>query len=115
MEFTEQDRTALYDTWMSQKAKMRLTQMEVARKLGVTQAEFGDLLRGRAPLNYPFVARFCELLKVDPAYAIPALRVNVEVVNNVVTLCTRMAVDGDIRNVYVEGNQVIVEYEHRIV
>ncbi|GAM58875.1 hypothetical protein JCM19232_1112 [Vibrio ishigakensis] len=114
MEFTERDRTALYDTWMSQKAKMRLTQMEISRKLGVTQAEFGELLRGRAVLTYPFVTRFCELLKVDPAYAIPAMRANVVVENSSVTLCSRMTVDGDIRNVYVEGNQVVVEYEHRI-
>ncbi|GAD79620.1 helix-turn-helix domain-containing protein [Vibrio ezurae] len=114
MEFTEQDRTALYDTWMSQKAKMRLTQMDISRKLGVSQAEFGQLLRGRAPLSYPFVTRFCEYLKVDAAYAIPSLRANVTVENSVITLCSRMSVDGDIRNVYVDGNQVVVEYEHRV-
>lgn len=32
MEFTERDRDALYQTWMSQKSKMRLTQMEFAKK-----------------------------------------------------------------------------------
>ncbi|WP_261817719.1 helix-turn-helix domain-containing protein [Vibrio gallicus] len=114
MEFTEKDRGALYNTWMSQKAKMRLTQMEVARKLGVSQAEFGELLRGKATLTYPFVTRFCEMLKIDPAYVLPAFRSNVVIENSRVTLCSRMTVDGDIRNVYVEGNQVIVEYEHRI-
>ena len=35
MEFTDQDREALYNIWMSQKAKLRLTQMEVAKRLGM--------------------------------------------------------------------------------
>lgn len=114
MEFTQQDRTALYNTWMSQKAKMRLTQMETARKLGVTQAQFSELLRGREPLTYPFVTRLCELLKVEAKHTIPSLRTEVAVTQDSVTLCTRVSVDGKIRNVYVEGNQVVVEYEHTI-
>ncbi|MBF4318655.1 XRE family transcriptional regulator, partial [Vibrio anguillarum] len=33
MEFSEEDRQALYNAWMSQKAKMHLTQMEMAKRL----------------------------------------------------------------------------------
>lgn len=31
MQYTEQDRQVLHDTWMSHKAKMRITQIEMAK------------------------------------------------------------------------------------
>ncbi len=55
MEFTEQDRNALYDTWMSQKAKMHITQMDMAKRLGLNLHEFSGLLRGNSPLTLGFV------------------------------------------------------------
>lgn len=45
MEFTEQDRMALYDLWMSQKAKMHITQMEMTKRLGLNHHEFSSLLK----------------------------------------------------------------------
>ncbi|MCQ6493188.1 XRE family transcriptional regulator, partial [Vibrio parahaemolyticus] len=45
MEFTELDRNALFDIWMSQKAKMHITQMEMAKRLGLCLHEFSGLLR----------------------------------------------------------------------
>ena len=45
----------LHDTWMSYKAKMRITQIEMAKKLGLTQLEFSDILRGSTPIEQQFV------------------------------------------------------------
>jgi len=53
MEFTELDRNALYDIWMSQKAKMHLTQMEMAKRLGISLHEFSSLLNSYVS-NYTF-------------------------------------------------------------
>lgn len=44
MDFTQRDREALNQVWMSQKAKMRLTQMEMVKRLGLSQLEFSRLL-----------------------------------------------------------------------
>lgn len=51
MEFTEQDRDALYQTWMSQKSRMRITQMEFSKKLGMNQLDFSRVLKGD-PINH---------------------------------------------------------------
>ncbi|WP_394128509.1 helix-turn-helix domain-containing protein [Vibrio hepatarius] len=115
MEFTEKDREALYQTWMSQKSKMRLTQMEFAKKLGMNQLAFSQVLRGEAELTMQFVTNFCRLLQLEPHNAVPSLK---ESHNSgapkVVYLQSRMTVDGEIQNAYIEGNQVIVEYAHRV-
>lgn len=40
MQYTEEDQQILHDTWMSYKAKMRVTQIEMAKKLGMSQFGF---------------------------------------------------------------------------
>ncbi|MEH0664524.1 helix-turn-helix transcriptional regulator [Vibrio scophthalmi] len=112
MEFTEQDREAIYTTWMSQKSKMRLTQMEFAKKLGMNQLSFSRVLRGEAPMTMPFVTKFCHLLHLDPKLVVPSLKERSDQGPKIVYLQSRMSVDGEIQNAYIEGNQVIVEYAH---
>lgn len=56
MELNQEDRNALYDVWMIKKAKMHMTQMEMTKRLGVSQVEFSELLRGDAPLSMAFVS-----------------------------------------------------------
>lgn len=112
MEFTEKDREALYQTWMSHKSKMRLTQMEFAKKLGMNQLTFSQLLRGEQPLNMSFVSQFCRLLRLEPNQVVPSLQENSASGPAVVYLQSRMSVDGEIQNAYIEGNQVVVEYAH---
>ncbi|MDN3612439.1 helix-turn-helix domain-containing protein [Vibrio ostreicida] len=114
MEFTEKDREALYSTWMSQKSKMRLTQMEFAKKLGITQLSFSQFLRGEAPLTMSFISQFCRLLRLDAKLVFPSLKQSSESGPKVVYLQSRMSVDGDIQNAYIEGNQVVVEYAHTV-
>ncbi|CAH1585981.1 XRE family transcriptional regulator [Vibrio rotiferianus] len=114
MEFTELDRNALYDIWMSQKAKMHLTQMEMAKRLGLNLHEFSALLRGSAPLTLGFVNKLCEQLHVRPAQVIPSLTDRDVSSSCSVYLQNRISVDGDIKNVFIEGNQVVIEYEHRL-
>lgn len=114
MEFTEQDRDALYQTWMSQKSKMRLTQMEFAKKLGINQLTFSQVLRGERPMTMSFVSQFCRLLQLEPKHTFPSLKQHNETGPKVVYLKTSMSVDGEIQNAYIEGNQVIVEYAHTV-
>ena len=114
MEFTEQDREVLYQTWMSQKSKMRLTQMEFAKKLGMNQLTFSQILRGESPLTMPFISLFCRLLQLDPKQVFPSLKETSSQGPKIVYLQSRMSVDGEIQNAYIEGNQVIVEYAHRV-
>ena len=113
MEFTERDREALYQTWMSKKSKMRLTQMEFAKKLGMNQLSFSRVLRGEDPVTMQFVTQFCRLLHLEPHTVVPSLRESQNSGPKVVYLQSRMSVDGEIQNAYIEGNQVIVEYAHR--
>lgn len=40
MELNQEDRKALYDVWMTKKAKMHMTQMEMTKRLGVSQESF---------------------------------------------------------------------------
>ncbi|MGF1681614.1 helix-turn-helix transcriptional regulator [Photobacterium makurazakiensis] len=115
MQYTEQDRRVLHDTWMSYKAKMRVTQIEMAKKLGVSQLVFSDILRGQVPLEHRFVNQFCDYIGVDPAITLPSLRNQVSAnMPNSVTLKNTYIVDGDITNVRYSGNQIIVEYVHSV-
>ncbi|QXO15440.1 MULTISPECIES: helix-turn-helix domain-containing protein [Vibrio] len=112
MEFGPEDRHALYDIWMSQKAKMHLTQMEMAKRLGVSQVEFSNLLRGNAPLTMSFVTTFCQHLHVEPYNVLPTLKSKFTSGEHLVRLQNRITVDGEIQRVQVDGNQVIIEYTH---
>ena len=114
MEFTEKDREALYNTWMSQKSKMRLTQMEFAKKLGISQLSFSQLLRGEEPLTMSFISHFCRLLHLDAKLVFPSLKQANDLGPKVVNLQSRMSVDGEIQNAYIEGNQIVVEYAHTV-
>ncbi|WP_117232770.1 helix-turn-helix domain-containing protein [Vibrio maerlii] len=114
MEFTPQDTQALYQMWMSQKAKMRLTQMEVAKRLGLSQLDFSSILRGMTPLSMGFVSQFCQLMQVEPKQFIPSLMAGSETAPKVVYLKSSMTIDGEIQRAYIEGNKVIVEYAHTV-
>ncbi|BCG19696.1 transcriptional regulator [Vibrio alginolyticus] len=114
MEFTELDRNALYDIWMSQKAKMHITQMEMAKRLGLSLHEFSGLLRGNSPLTLGFVKQLCEQLHVRPGQVIPSLTERDLSASGTVYLQNRVTVDGDISNVFIDGNQVVIEYVHQV-
>jgi len=115
MQYTEKDRQVLHDTWMSYKAKMRVTQIEMAKRLGLSQLVFSDILRGQVPLEHSFVNQFCDYIGVDPAITLPSLRQQVGgTLPNSVMLTNTYIVDGNIRNVRYSGNQIIVEYEHNV-
>ncbi|MDO6705373.1 MULTISPECIES: helix-turn-helix transcriptional regulator [unclassified Photobacterium] len=115
MQYTEEDRKVLYETWMSYKAKMRVTQIEMAKKLGVSQLFFSDILRGNLPLEHRFVSQFCQYMGVDPILTIPSLREQIGgALPNTVTLTNTYIVDGNIKNVRYSGNQIVVEYEHNV-
>ena len=114
MEFTEKDREVLYSTWMSKKSKMRITQMEFAKKLGISQLSFSQFLRGEQPLTMSFVSQFCRLLRLDPKLTFPSLKQANDSGPKVVYLKSRLSVDGEIQNAYIEGNQIVVEYAHTI-
>ncbi|GAA5644827.1 MULTISPECIES: helix-turn-helix domain-containing protein [Vibrio] len=114
MEFTDQDREALYNIWMSQKAKLRLTQMEVAKRLGMNQIQFSELLRGSKPLSLHFIEQFCQQLHVNPNIVIPSLKEIAGPDAQVVHLQNRVRVDGKIQRVYCEGNEVIIDYIHEV-
>lgn len=114
MEFIEEDRVALYDTWMSQKAKMHITQMAMAKKLGLSQIEFSQLIRGGSQLTMGFVTQFCRLMRVEPTQILPSLIKGGLGEKQIVYLRNTISVDGTIQSVYVEGNQVIVEYSHLV-
>jgi transcriptional regulator with XRE-family HTH domain len=114
MEFTELDRNALYNTWMSQKAKMHITQMDMAKRLGLSLHEFSGLLRGNSPLTLGFVKQLCEQLHVRPNQVIPTLTERDMAAIGSVLLQNRVTVDGDISNVFIDGNQVVIEYVHQV-
>ncbi|OEF28128.1 helix-turn-helix domain-containing protein [Vibrio rumoiensis] len=110
MEFTEQDREVLYNLWMSQKAKRHLTQMDMAKRLGVGIVEFSEMIRGKGQLTTSFVTRFFQQLDIEPHTILPSLKRQVSPDNAVVYLQNRIIIDGDIQNVQVDGNQVIIDY-----
>jgi transcriptional regulator with XRE-family HTH domain len=109
MNFTQQDTEALYRVWMSQKAKMHITQMEVAKRLNVSQVELSNRLNGNQPLDVNFVDRFCRLLHIDPYHHLPSMSGYFSGETDRV-LNTRLTVDGDITNIRVDGNQITIEY-----
>jgi hypothetical protein len=51
---------------------------------------------------------------VRPAQVIPSLTDRDVSSSCSVYLQNRISVDGDIKNVFIEGNQVVIEYEHRL-
>ena len=61
-----------------------------------------------------FVSHFCRLLHLEPKNVVPSLKETNEHGPKVVYLQSRMSVDGEIQNAYIEGNQVIVEYAHTV-
>lgn len=114
MQYTEKDRQILHDTWMSYKAKMRITQIEMAKKLGLTQLEFSDILRGTSKIEQQFVNEFCGALGVDPILILPSLRERMATNNSSVTMLKNtFTFDGEIINVTYSGNQLVVEYKHQ--
>jgi len=115
MQYTEQDRKVLHDTWMSYKAKMRVTQIEMAKRLGISQLIFSDILRGKLSLEHRFVRQFCNFMAVDPVLTLPSLREQMGTsMPNSVTVTNTYILDGDIKNVRYDGNQLVVEYEHSV-
>ncbi|MDX1301810.1 XRE family transcriptional regulator [Photobacterium sp.] len=115
MQYTEQDRKILHDTWMSYKAKMRVTQIEMAKRLGISQLIFSDILRGKLSLEHRFVSQFCSFMSVDPVLTLPSLRKQMGAsMPNSVTVTNTYILDGDIKNVRYDGNQLVVEYEHSV-
>jgi len=112
MEFCQEDHKALYDVWMSQKARMHLTQMEITKRLGVSQVEFSNILRGHEPLSMSFITKFCQHLHVEPQNILPTLKNQLGRGEQSIYLQSRVSVDGVIQNVHVEGNQVIIDYVH---
>jgi transcriptional regulator with XRE-family HTH domain len=114
MQFNQQDQDALYQIWMSQKAKLRITQMEFAKQLGLTQLEFSQRIRGPKPLDMGFILNFCQHLGLEPSQVIPSLKPEHHLTGDSVRLKTRLMVDGQIERAYIEDNQVVVEYLHRV-
>jgi transcriptional regulator with XRE-family HTH domain len=113
MNFTHHDTDALYQVWMSQKAKMHITQMEVAKRLNISQIELSNRLNGNHPLDAHFVDRFCKLLHINPTHHLPSLKSSTAVFeSNERTFNTTLTVDGSITNIRVDGNQVTIEYCH---
>lgn len=114
MELNQKDREALYNVWMAQKARMHLTQMEMTKKMGLSQLEFSNLLRGNAPLSLSFVTKFCQHLHVEPHHVLPSLKRGSGEGEQLVILQNRISVDGIVQQVRVEGNQVIIDYAHHL-
>ncbi|WP_237465839.1 XRE family transcriptional regulator [Vibrio stylophorae] len=112
MEFTAQDRDVLFDRWMSYKSKARITQIEMAQKLSMSQADFSNALRGSEPLDPGFVRKFCHFMRLEPSDILPSMIEKLrEGKIDRVMLTNTFILDGDIKNVKVEGNKVFVEYE----
>ncbi|MFA0087781.1 helix-turn-helix domain-containing protein [Vibrio sp. 10N.261.51.F12] len=111
MNYTQQDTDALYEVWMSQKAKMHITQMEVAKRLSISQVELSNRLNGQHPLDAPFIEQFCKLLHINPNHHLPSLKGSSHIMAVDQRLFnTKLTIDGDITNVHIDGNQVTIEY-----
>ncbi|EAR54863.1 hypothetical protein SKA34_14260 [Photobacterium sp. SKA34] len=114
MLYTEKDRQILHDTWMSYKAKMRITQIEMAKQLGLTQLEFSDILRGSTLIEQQFVNEFCGAIGVDPVLILPSMRERMSTGQSTnSSIKNTFIFDGEITNVTYSGNQLVVEYEHK--
>ncbi|PCE65116.1 helix-turn-helix transcriptional regulator [Salinivibrio sp. YCSC6] len=114
MTFNQEDRQALYDTWMSYKAKARITQIEMAKRLEVSHLTFSRCIHGDATLDSRFVFAFCQAMGVEPNKILPSLREREQAYQDVL-VSSKVIVDGDIEAVYYEGNQVIIEYRKPLV
>ncbi|USH04206.1 XRE family transcriptional regulator [Grimontia kaedaensis] len=115
MEFTYHDRQTLYDAWMSYKAKLRITQIEMAKRLGVSQLDFSKTMRGDVPMDRNFVFRFCKEMGLDPGSSLPSLKDNKKIMNNgPIVVRTSLTVDGTIAKVEYSGDQVFIEYVKEI-
>jgi len=112
MELTHEDRIALQHVWMSQKAKMQLTQMEISRRLGLTQPEFADILKGKVVLTLQFVQDFCQHIHADPYTFLPTLISLRKENKQPMMMTTSVIVEGEIQNVEVDTNQVIIQYQY---
>ncbi|MDA9556552.1 helix-turn-helix transcriptional regulator [Vibrio sp.] len=110
MEFTSEDRQAIYNVWMSQKAKLRLTQMEMAKRIDISHIELSGILHGNNSMDQKFVERFCRVLHVDPHVVIPSLKNRFKSNGAVTRLVSRLRIEGQIERVYCDGNEVVVEY-----
>lgn len=110
MEFTEQDRDTIYNIWMSQKAKRHLTQMEMARRLDLSVVEFSEIIRGKGVITLSFINNFFAQLELEPRAILPSLKQQIAPDNAMVFLQNRIIIDGEIQNVQVDGNQVIIDY-----
>ncbi|SIO32954.1 hypothetical protein SAMN05444724_2730 [Salinivibrio sp. ES.052] len=109
MTFDEQDRQALYETWMSYKAKARITQSEMAKKLETSHLTFSRCIHGDGVLDSRFVFAFCQVMGVEPNKILPSLR-DREQVSQDVLVTSKVVVDGEIEAVYYEGHTVVIEY-----
>ncbi|MBV7296548.1 helix-turn-helix domain-containing protein [Enterovibrio paralichthyis] len=115
MEFTYQDRQSLYQAWMSYKAKLRITQIEMAKRLGISQLDFSRALRGDVPLEKGFVFRFCREIGLEPDQILPSLKSERGMgLQGTITVRTAITVDGNIAKVEYSGNQVFIEYEKEV-
>ncbi len=112
MEFTPEDLGVLSSVWMSQKAKMQLTQMEISRRLGMTQLEFSKIMKGNSKLTLQFVQNFCGQLHVDPYTFLPSLITLRKENKQPIIITTSVTVQGQIQNVQVENNQVLIQYQY---
>lgn len=112
MELTQEDLGVLNNVWMSQKAKMQLTQMEISRRLGVTQLEFSKIMKGKSQLTLQFVQNFCQHLHVDPYTFLPSLITLRKENKQPILITTSVTVQGQVQNVQVENNQVFIQYQY---
>ncbi len=112
MELTQEDLGILQNVWMSQKAKMQLTQMEISRRLGLSQLEFSKIIKGNSKLTLNFVQDFCSQLHVDPYTFLPTLINSRKDNSEPILITTRVTVEGKIENVQVVNNQVLIQYQY---
>ncbi|PKF50738.1 helix-turn-helix domain-containing protein [Enterovibrio nigricans] len=115
MEFTYHDRQTIYDAWMSYKAKLRITQIEMAKRLGISQLDFSKALRGDVPMEKGFVYRFCNEIGLDPDLSLPSLKNNKPAQQGgPIVIKTSFVVDGTVSKVEYSDNQVFIEFVKEI-
>jgi DNA-binding Xre family transcriptional regulator len=112
MELLQEDLHILQNVWMSQKAKMQLTQMEMSKKLGLTQLEFSKIMKGNSELTLKFVQEFCTYLHVDPYTFLPSLINLRKECKQPILMTTSVVVGGEVQHVQVEGNKVFIQFQY---
>lgn len=60
------DATRLKKIWLQKKIELKLTQVAVAKTLGIKQSTLSQYLNGVIPLNTNMVLNLSEILKVEP-------------------------------------------------